>query len=72
MCDDVPEALDRTPVRGILLERNMSTRPIIIGGEFRKNPRKVLFVEHGQTIGTFAPDRPDQAFNIAILPRRAE
>src|SRR5450759_4454462 len=46
MCDDVPEAVDRAPVRRILSERNMRTPPIIIGGEFRKDPPQVLFVEH--------------------------
>jgi hypothetical protein len=29
-------------------------------------------VENDQMIGAFAPDRPDQAFNISVLPRRAE
>src|SRR5450631_3172552 len=72
MCDDVPEALDRAPVRRILSERNMRTPPIIIGGEFRKDPPQVLFVEHDQMIGTLAPDRPDQALNMAVLPGRAE
>src|ERR1017187_5911055 len=46
--------------------------PIIIGGEFRKDPPQVLFVEHDQMIGTLAPDRPDQALNMAVLPGRAE
>jgi hypothetical protein len=50
----------------------MRTPPIIIGGEFRKDPPQVLFVEHDQMIGTLAPDRPDQAFNMPILPGRAE
>ena len=68
MCDDVPEALDRAPVRCILPDRYMRTPPIIIGGEFRKNPPQVLFVEHDQMIGTLAPDRPDQAFNMPVLP----
>ena len=36
----------------------MRTPPIIIGGEFRKNPPQVLFVEHDQMIGTLAPDDP--------------
>jgi alcohol dehydrogenase YqhD (iron-dependent ADH family) len=72
MCDDVPEAVDRAPVRRILSERNMRTPPIIIGGEFRKDPPQVLFVEHDQMIGTLAPDRPDQALNMAVLPGRAE
>ncbi len=72
MCDDVSEAFDRAPVRGILPKRNVRTPLIIIGGEFRKNPPKVIFVEHDQMIGTLAPDRPDQAFNMAVLPGRAE
>ena len=72
MCNDAPEAVDRAPVRRILSERNMRTPPIVIGGEFRKDPPQVLFVEHDQMIGTFAPDRPDQALNMAVLPGRAE
>ena len=74
MCDDVPDALDRAPVWRILSERNMRTPPIVIGGEFRKNPPKMLFVEfeYDQMIGTLASDRSDQAFNMAVLPGRAE
>ena len=72
MCDDVSEALNRASVRCILPERNMRTPPVIIGGEFRKDPPQVLFVEHDQMIGTLAPDRPDQAFNMAVLPGRTE
>src|ERR1039458_9660074 len=58
MGDDVPDAVDRAPVRRILSERNMRAPSIVIGGEFRKDPPKVLFVEHDQMIGTLAPDRP--------------
>src|SRR5665213_1901469 len=72
MGDDIPDALDRAPVRCILAERNMRTPSIVISGEFRKDPPQVLFVEHNQMIGTLAPDRPDQAFNMAVLPGRAE
>src|ERR1019366_7262473 len=68
MGDDVPEALDRASVRRILSERNMRTPSIVIGGEFRKDPPQLLFVEHDQMIDTLAPDRPDQALNMAILP----
>ena len=70
MCDDVPEGLDRASVWCILPKRNMRTPPIIIGGELRKDPPQVLFVEHDQMIGTLAPDRPDQPFGKTILPRR--
>jgi integrase len=71
MGDDVPEAFDRAPVRRILSERNMRTPPIIIGGEFRKDPLQVLFVEHNQMIGALASDRSDQTLNMAILPGRS-
>ena len=72
MRNDVSEALDRSPVRSILRKRNVRTPLIIIGGEFRKNPPKVRFVEHDQVIDTLMNDRPDQAFNMAVLPRGAE
>ena len=55
MCDDVSEALDRAPVRGILPERNMSANVIIIGGEFREDPPKVPFVDNDQMIGVRIP-----------------
>ena len=66
MCDNVSEALDRAAVWCILPKRNMRTPPIIIGGEFRKDPPQVLFVEHDQMIGTLAPDRPDQAVRSSL------
>jgi hypothetical protein len=71
MSDDVPEAVDRAPVRRILSERNMRTPPIIIGGEFRKDPPQVLFVEHNQMMNYFPTGRKsDWVGNpIAINPR---
>jgi hypothetical protein len=50
---------------GASFPSEIGTPPTIIGGEFRKDPPQVLFVEHDQMIGTLAPDRPDQAFNMA-------
>ena len=72
MGNDVSKTSDGARVRCILAERNVSARVIIIGGEFRKNPPKLLFVDHDQMIGALAPDRPDQAFNLAVLPGSAE
>jgi hypothetical protein len=71
MRNGTAEALDRARVRCILPERNMSTRVIIIGREFRKDPPKVVFVDHDQMIGALAPDRSNQAFSISVLPWRA-
>src|SRR5207247_579932 len=53
-------------------KRNVSSHFVIIGRIFCKNSSKVLCVENDQMVKTFASDRPDQAFNIAVLPGRAE
>ena len=68
MCNNVSEPFDRARVRCVLPERNVSSRVIIIGSEFRENSPKVLLVDHDQMIGTLAPDRSDQAFNTSVLP----
>jgi hypothetical protein len=68
MCNDTAEPFDGASVRCVLPERNVSSRVIIIGSEFRENSPQMLLVEHDQMIGALAPDRPDQAFNTSVLP----
>ena len=72
MRNNVSEPLDRACAGRVLPERNVSSHLVIIDGVFRKNSPKVLRVEHDQMISALAPDRPDQAFNISVLPGRAE
>ena len=72
MRNNVSEPLDLARVGRVLPEQNMSSHVIIIGGIFRKNSSKVLGVENDQMISALAPDRPDQAFSISVLPGRAE
>jgi hypothetical protein len=72
MRNNVSEPLDRARVRSVFPERNVSSPFVIIGRIFCKNSAKVLGVEHNQMIRAFASDRPDQAFDIPILPGRAE
>jgi hypothetical protein len=72
MRNNVSEPLDWTCAGRILLERNVSSCFIIISEVFCKNSPKVLFAENDQMISALAPDRPNQAFNIAILPRCTE
>jgi hypothetical protein len=71
MRNNVSEQLDRTCVGRILPERNVSSHFIIIGGILRKNSSKVIFADYDHMISALAPNRPDQAFNISILPGRA-
>ena len=56
----------------VLPKRNVSSRFIIIGGIFRKSSSKVMFADHDHMISALTPDRPDQSFNIPVLPGRAE
>ena len=72
MHNNVSEPLRWACAGRILLERNVSSCFIIISEVFRKNSPKVLFAENDQMISALAPDRPNQVFNIAILPGRTE
>ena len=72
MGDNVSKPLDRACIGRVLPERNVCSHLIIIGGVFRKNSSKVPCVEHDQMISALAPDRPDQALDIPILPGRTE
>src|SRR6202051_3315491 len=44
---------------------------IVIGSVIPQNARQLRFVEHHQLIEAFAPDRADEALDVAVLPRRA-
>ena len=68
--NNVSEPLHRACARRVLPERNVRSHLVIIGGIFRKDSSKVLRVEHDQMTSALAPDRPDQAFSISVLPRR--
>jgi hypothetical protein len=50
----------------------MSSHFIIVAGIFCQNSSKVLGVDHDQMISALAPDRPDQTFNVSVLPRCAQ
>ena len=70
MRNNISEPLDRTCVGRVLPKRNVNSYFIVIGAVFRKNSSKVLRVDHDQMISALAPDRPDQAFDISVLPGR--
>jgi hypothetical protein len=72
MRNNVSEPLDQACAGRVLPKRNMRSYLAIIVGIIRKDSAKVLCVERDQMIRALAPDRPDQAFSISILPGRAE
>jgi hypothetical protein len=72
MCNNVSEPLDRACAGRVLPERNVNSHFIIIGTVIRNNSPKVLLAEHDQMISALAPNRPDQAFHISVLPGRSK
>jgi hypothetical protein len=70
--DNDPEAFDRTSAGRVFTERNVGPDRIVVAGVFRQDSPKMRRVEHDQMIRALAPDRADQAFNISVLPRRAD
>jgi hypothetical protein len=42
---------------------------VVIGSVVLQNAPQLSLVEHDQVIEALAPDRSDEAFDVAILPR---
>jgi|ERR1700730_16942496 hypothetical protein len=56
--------------RGVFVERPMSPQRIVVGSILRQNPTQVRFTQNDYMVDTLAPDRSDQPFGEAVLPRR--
>jgi hypothetical protein len=57
--------------RGVLVQRSMNSRFIIIGNKFAEDPAQVRLPEHDHVVGTFLSDRADQSLHVRILPWRS-
>jgi hypothetical protein len=57
--------------RGVLVQRSMGPRHVIIGGISASDPAQVRFAKHDHVVETFAADRADESLNASILPRRS-
>ena len=66
---------DRLCARGgavcVLAVRNMRAYFIVVSAVVCQQIAKVPFPGHHNMVETFASDRSDQPFNMAVLPRRA-
>ena len=47
----------------------MNSAFIIVGGELDEDPTQVCLPEHDQVVDALPPDRADQSFRKAVLPR---
>jgi hypothetical protein len=68
MGDNLSDPLDQARTGCVLPERDMSPHLVIVGGVSHKDSAEVLHVERNQMIRALAPDRPDQAFSMSVLP----
>ena len=58
-------------VRRILTQREMRPDPVVIGSVIVQNATHLRFVEHDEVIEAFAPNRADEALDVAVVPWRA-
>ena len=63
------DVLDGTMDWSILVERPMSPELVIVGGLLGQYPAQVRFAQDNHVVHALAPDRSDQSFSEAILPR---
>src|SRR5215472_3654633 len=68
-CDDA-KALNRPVEWGILVQRAMNARFIVIRGIPTQNPAQVRFPKYDHVVETFPSDRADQPLDVRVLPRR--
>ena len=58
-------------VGGVLVEREMCARRMVVAQVGGENPAQMAFAEYDDVIQAFSPDRSDDPFDVRILPRRA-
>ena len=62
-------SLNRTRDRRIVLQRPMRSNAVVIGRIVFQNSAQMCLAQNDDVIQTLAPDRSDQPFGKAILPR---
>jgi hypothetical protein len=61
--------LDWPPIRRILLEREVSSRPVIVREIAGQGATQVAFAQDEDVIQALAPDRANEPFREGVLPR---
>src|SRR3979490_1779277 len=61
----------RSALRTILGEREMRSRLVVIVKVRRQHAAQMMLIEDDDVIQTFTADRTNDAFDVAVLPRRA-
>ena len=66
-CDGA-DGLNRAMKRGVLVQRLMSPRLIIIGGICAEDSAQVRFTEHDHVVQALPADRANEPLNVSVLP----
>ena len=69
-CTDHTGSLNRARNRRILVQGSMRSDAIVIVGVGFQDPTQMHLAQDNDVVHTFTPDRCDQPFGNAILPRR--
>jgi hypothetical protein len=62
-------SLNRTRDRRILLQRPMRSNSVVVGRIVFQNSAQMCLAQDDDVIHTLAPERSDQPFGKAVLPR---
>jgi hypothetical protein len=66
-CDGA-ETLNRAMERGVLVQRSMGPRLIIVGSIRAYDSAQVRFTEQDHVVQAFPADRANESLNVSILP----
>ena len=67
---DTPVVLNGPSIGRILPQREVRAQRVVIVQVARKDVAQVLLACHHDVVQAFPTDRTDQAFGVAVLPRR--
>src|SRR5205814_634353 len=69
LADNTPGCIGGAWYRCILVQRQVSSRAIVVGHVRQQHVTQMAFAKHHDMINAFPADRADQPFCISVLPR---
>jgi len=70
-CDGT-ETLNRAMERGVLVQRSMGPRLIIVGSVRTYDSAQVRLTEYDHVVQAFSADRANEPLNVSVLPGWSE
>jgi hypothetical protein len=67
--DNIPDPLGTARDRGILVQRQVRARAVVVAHVREQHVAQMTFAEDHDMINAFPADRSDQPFCISVLPR---